>query len=85
VLPVAIPADCTDGFTPAYWRRPEAYLDPSVRASQSSFAILGDEVLERGLAALKRDLGDGTWRRRNRDLLERSDYDAGLRLVVAEK
>jgi SAM-dependent methyltransferase len=85
VQPVAIPADSTDGFTPAYWRRPEAFLDPSVRASQSSFAILGDEVLARGLAALAHDLGNGTWRRRNRELLELSDYDGGLRLVVAEK
>jgi hypothetical protein len=85
VQPVTIPADCTDGFTPAYWRRPEAFLDSSVRASQSSFAILGEEVLERGLAALGRDLGNGTWHRRNRDLLDLSEYDAGLRLVVTEK
>lgn len=26
VIPVPIPADCTDGFLGAYWRRPEAYL-----------------------------------------------------------
>ena len=25
---VAIPHDCADGFLAAYWRRPEAYLDP---------------------------------------------------------
>jgi hypothetical protein len=28
VIPVPIPADCTDGFNAAYWRRPHAYLDP---------------------------------------------------------
>jgi hypothetical protein len=27
---VPIPADCVDGFTGAFWRRPHAYLDPSV-------------------------------------------------------
>ncbi len=25
-----IPSDCQDGFTAAYWARPEAYLDPTV-------------------------------------------------------
>src|SRR3954447_4376468 len=33
VEPVPVPADCTDGFTAAYWRRPEAYLDETVRAN----------------------------------------------------
>src|SRR5262245_7208045 len=27
---IAIPHDCVDGFLAAYWRRPEAYLDPRV-------------------------------------------------------
>src|SRR5262249_24706838 len=30
---IPIPHDCTDGFFGAYWQRPEAYLDPGVRAS----------------------------------------------------
>jgi hypothetical protein len=29
---VAVSHDCVDGFAHAYWRRPEAYLDPVVRA-----------------------------------------------------
>ena len=35
-----IPHDCRDGFLMAYWRRPEAYLDPAVRANISVFALL---------------------------------------------
>lgn len=35
VRPVLVPWDCTDGFFAAYWRRPEAYLVPAVRASIS--------------------------------------------------
>ena len=31
---VPTPADCADGFFEAYWNRPEALLDPEVRASQ---------------------------------------------------
>ena len=38
VIPVPVPHDCEDGFCSAYWRRPEAYLDPKVRAGISYFA-----------------------------------------------
>ena len=31
IEPVPIPYDCRDGFFSAYWRRPQAYLDPRVR------------------------------------------------------
>src|SRR6266542_4426353 len=31
VIPIPVPYDCRDGFTPAYWRRPWAYVDPEVR------------------------------------------------------
>ncbi len=29
-IPLPVPHDCTDGVFGAYWRRPEAYLDPAV-------------------------------------------------------
>src|SRR6185295_18476582 len=35
---VRVPGDCSDGFLSAYWRRPEAYLDPAVRAGISVLA-----------------------------------------------
>ena len=78
---VPIPADCTDGFLGAYWRRPEAYLDPGVRGAISTFAKLRD--VEPGLARLRADLADGTWLRRHADLLDRSEIDLGYRLVIA--
>lgn len=78
---VPVPADCTDGFLCAYWKRPHAYLDPEVRRSISSFALLSDPV--RGLAALRRDLADGTWQRRNAELSGRESMDLGYRLLIA--
>ncbi len=39
--PVPIPWDCADGFFEAYWRRPEAYLDESVRRGISGWAAWG--------------------------------------------
>ncbi len=80
VRPVPVPHDCTDGFVGAYWRRPEAYLDPGVRGAMSTFTKLTDA--EPGLARLHRDLADGAWRRRHADLLDREVLDLGYRLVI---
>jgi Methyltransferase domain len=81
---VPIPHDCRDGFLLAYWRRPEAYLDPIVRANISVFALLPAAEVEAMVAALRADLESGAWERRNADLLGRAEYDLGLRLLVAE-
>jgi hypothetical protein len=40
---VPVPHDCTDGFGAAYWRRPGAYLDPTVRAGISLLAQTGEQ------------------------------------------
>jgi SAM-dependent methyltransferase len=82
VHPFPVPHDCTDGFLGAYWRRPEAYLDPGVRGAISTFSKLPD--VAPGLARLRQDLADGTWHRRHRSLLERTELDLGYRLVVAK-
>jgi hypothetical protein len=36
------------------------------------------------MAALRRDLSSGAWRRRHGALLDRDELDLGYRLVVAE-
>lgn len=81
---VPIPHDCTDGFLAAFWRRPEAYLDPEVRAGISMFARSDDDVIRSGLARLSDDLSSGRWRQRHADLLDRETLDAGYRLLVAD-
>jgi methyltransferase family protein len=81
---VPIPHDCTDGFLAAFWRRPEAYLDPHVRAGISMFAQAGDEIIQPGLARLSDDLSSGRWHQRHADLLDREALDAGYRLLVAD-
>ncbi|HWF72618.1 MAG TPA: methyltransferase domain-containing protein, partial [Solirubrobacteraceae bacterium] len=68
-VPVPIPHDCHDGFVHAFWKRPQALLDPRVRATMSLFARLEPPAVERGLARLGADLESGAWRRRNRELL----------------
>jgi SAM-dependent methyltransferase len=83
VRPFPIPHDCVDGFMGAYWRRPHAYLDASVRAAISAFAKAEPSRLESGLERLRRDLADGTWERRHAHLLERAELDLGYRIVIA--
>ena len=80
---VPVPSDCQDGFFCAHWRRPEAYLDPAIRAGISALALVDPLVLEPGLAQLAADLANGTWEDRNKDLLALECCDFGYRLVVA--
>ena len=80
VRAVPIPHDCTDGFLGAYWRRPTAFLDPSIRRGISSFA---PAELDAGLARLAGDLESGAWVRKHEYLLEQAELDIGYRLVVA--
>ena len=79
---VPIPWDCRDGFFSAFWRRPEAYLDPAVRAGISTLAKRSEDELAEGLARLRADLESGAWARRHADLLERDELDLGYRLLV---
>lgn len=85
VRPLLVPHDCVDGFLGAYWRRPAAYLDASVRGAISFFARVPAPALEDGLSRLRADLAGGAWARRHGALLERPALDVGYRLVIAER
>lgn len=85
VQTVPVPHDCTDGFGAAYWRRPEAYLDPSVRAGISMLAYADESALAEGLAQLATDLRSGQWHQRHVELLGRQQLDAGYRLVISDQ
>jgi SAM-dependent methyltransferase len=78
---VPIPWDCRDGFFSAFWRRPEAYLDPAVRAGISTMARREAELAD-GLARLRADLDSGEWASRHADLLELEELDVGYRLLI---
>ena len=79
---VPVPWDCRDGFFGAFWRRPEAYLDPAVRAGISTLAKRSEDELTDGLARLRADIDSGAWARRHADLLERDQLDLGYRLLT---
>lgn len=80
---IPVPHDCQDGFMAAYWRRPERYLDPDVRANISGLALLPPEEADAGARRLADDLASGAWQQRYGHLLALDEMDAGYRLVVA--
>ena len=84
IVPVPVPHDCVDGFGGAYWRRPQAYLNPTVQAGMSLFALTPKPALREGLSRLRADLASGEWNRQHQDLLHSQQLDLGYRLLIAE-
>jgi hypothetical protein len=83
VIAFALPHDFSDGFQHAFWRRPEAFLDPRVRSASSMFAVLPSGAVEPALERLRADLDSGVWARHHAHLLVSEAVDYGFRLVVA--
>ena len=81
---VPVPHDCVDGFGGAYWRRPQAYLDETVRAGISMLALTPKPLLAGGLERLRVELTNGAWARRHADLLDVPQLDLGYRLLVSD-
>jgi SAM-dependent methyltransferase len=75
---------CRDGFVSAYWKRPEAFLDPEVRKCCSGFAELPEALVEERMGWLATDLDSGRWKANHSRLLDTTSFDGGLRLVVAD-
>ena len=79
---VPIPRDTCDWTLMSFWAHPERVLDAAARAGTSGFARMPPAVTERVVAAVRRDLADGTWDARYGHLRRLETYDAGLRLVI---
>jgi SAM-dependent methyltransferase len=78
-----VPRDLQDGVLGAHWSRPQAYLDPTVRANNSGTALADPAGVAKGMAALEADLASGAWHERHADLLGRESIDLGYRLLVS--
>jgi hypothetical protein len=81
---IATPGDCVDGFFEAFWRRPEALLDPAVRSAQSMWALLPAGVEQRIVARLSAALESGAWDAEHGHLREQEEFPGALRLVVSQ-
>jgi SAM-dependent methyltransferase len=83
VIPFPVPIDFAEGSGGSFWGRPEALLDPTVRAGISMFAMMDPVVVDRGVAQLAADLASGRWDDRHGHLRTREVLDVGYRLVVS--
>jgi SAM-dependent methyltransferase len=81
---IPTPGDCLDGFFEAFWRRPEALLDPEVRGAQSMWALLEPDVEQAIVERLAGALESGAWDEEHGHLRDRDSFDGALRLVVSE-
>ena len=83
VTPVPIPIDCVDGFGEAFYARPEALLDPAVRAAQSGWAFIEQSTIDRFVDHLGSDVESAEWDRRFGHLRKQPQYIGSLRLITA--
>lgn len=85
VMPVEIPVDCTDGFTEAFYARPEQFLDPTVRAAQSAWSFVSPDAEQRFVEQLESDLADGTWQTRYGRIAAQPTFVGSMRLIVGTR
>lgn len=80
-----IPLACVDGFSEAYYGRPEALLDPGARRANSAWSFASQQTEDRFDRALRADLASGAWDNRYGHLRTQPTFDGSLRLVVAHR
>jgi hypothetical protein len=85
VLEIPIPIDCVDGCTDACYARPERFLDPAVRRSQSDWSFVEPAVADPGAARLPADLASGEWERRSGYLRTQPAFPGSMRLLTARR
>ena len=82
IEPLLIPHDCVDGFTEAFYARPERMLEPAVRRAQSAWGFVADGVEAHFEAALTGELASGAWDERYGHWRKAPTFEGSLRLVV---
>lgn len=82
---VPVPRDCADGFGEAFYARPEAFLQPDVRAATSGLMLTDPGRVQHGLDRLEQDLASGAWDERYGHLRGQAERRGALRLVTASR
>ena len=80
---VAVPKDCSDGFGEAFFARPEAFLQPEIRAATSGLVLTDPQAVHRGLHRLEEDLTSGAWDEKYGHLRSQAERCGAIRLVTA--
>ncbi len=85
VQTLPISHDTSDWMLGSFWAHPERVLDERARANTSGFARMPNDVVQRVVSSLRRDLEDGSWDARHGELRTLDEHDVGLRLIVARR
>jgi len=83
VRTVPIPIDCSDGFTEAFYARPERFLDPAVRRAQSAWGFITESEQSRAVERLKADLDSGAWDAKHGFWRQKPFFEGSMRLIVS--
>ena len=76
-----IPFTCVDGFSEAYYARPERLLDPGARLADPAWSAVDELTARRSVTVLRDALESGEWDRRHGSLRVRPSYDGSLVLL----
>ena len=82
VITVPIPLNCTDGFSEAYFGRPECLLDPGARLANSAWSFVDASVGDRLVTELGRDLESGVWDEKYGHLRKMPELEGSLKLIA---
>jgi hypothetical protein len=83
VRAIPIPIDCVDGFTEAYYARPERFLDGAVRRAQSAWGFVAEEAQARFVTRLGADIASGAWDKKYGEWRQLPSFEGSLRLIVS--
>ncbi|PZF57275.1 SAM-dependent methyltransferase [Curtobacterium sp. MCSS17_008] len=76
-----VPFTCVDGFSEAYYARPERLLDPGARSADPAWSGVDDLTARRSVAALRAALESGEWDARHGALRRRPTLDGSVVLL----
>lgn len=82
---VPIPFTCVDGFSEAYYARPERLLDAGVRQADPAWGLVDEMTARRSVSTLRDALESGEWDRRHGSLRVRPSHDGSLVLLRATR
>jgi SAM-dependent methyltransferase len=85
VSTIPIPIDCMDGFTEAFYARPEAFLNPDVRKAQSAWAFVDSATEQRAVQTLSKDIESGEWDRRFGHFRSMPTFEGALRIITSRQ
>ncbi|MEW6184641.1 MAG: class I SAM-dependent methyltransferase [Thermodesulfobacteriota bacterium] len=80
-----LPHDLSDKVMYAGWNKPEIYLDPKFRQNVSGLALSPENIVQKGVDALRIDLESGKWDKQYGHLRQQESFDVGFRFIKCVK